>query len=65
LIRRYRGQPGRRDLLALKRHPAELGVDDPQLLAVKVKLAQQRLHGQLLVRWEGLVGQPAATLDPE
>jgi hypothetical protein len=37
------------DLGALEGDPAELGVDDPQFLAVEVELAQQRLHGLVLV----------------
>jgi hypothetical protein len=40
-------------------------VDDPQLLAVEVQLAQQRLHRVLLIGRQCLVGQPAAALDPE
>jgi hypothetical protein len=43
------------DLPALERDPAERGVDDPQLLAVEVELAQQRLDGELLIRGERLV----------
>jgi hypothetical protein len=43
------------DLLPLKRDPAELPVDQTQLLAVEVKLAQQRLHRQLLIRRQPLV----------
>ena len=53
------------DLLALERDPAERGVDDPQLLAVEVELAQQRLDRELLIGRERLVRQPAAALDPE
>ncbi len=53
------------DLLGLKRDSAELGVDDPQLLAVEVELAQQCLDGQRLIRRQRLVREPAAALDPE
>jgi hypothetical protein len=53
------------DLSTAKRHAAELSIDDPQLLGVKVQLAQQRVNGQLLVRRQRLVRKPAAALDPE
>jgi hypothetical protein len=53
------------DLGALEGDPAELGVDDPQFLAVEVELAQQRLHGLLLVWWEVLGGQPRPALVAE
>jgi hypothetical protein len=39
------------DLGALQGDPAELGVDDPQLLAVEVELAQQRPNRLVLVCW--------------
>ena len=39
------------DLGALEGGPAELGVDDPQLLAVEVELAQQRPDRLVLVCW--------------
>jgi hypothetical protein len=36
-------------LRALERGPAERGVDDPQLPAVKIELAQQRLDRHRVV----------------
>ena len=54
--------PGR---LAAQRDARELGVDQPQLLAVEVQLAQQRPDGPALVGGQLLLGQPAPTLDPE
>jgi hypothetical protein len=53
------------DLGAFQGGPAELGVDDPQLLAVEVELAQQRLHGLVLVWGEVLGGQPGPALGAE
>ena len=53
------------DLPALQRDTSERGVDDPQLLPVEVELAQQRLDGELLIRRQRLVRQPAPALDPE
>ena len=52
-------------LAAAQRDPAELGVDDPQLLRVEVELAQQRSDGELLIGRQRLASQPHATLDPE
>src|SRR5581483_4567232 len=53
------------DLLTRQRDPPERSVDDPQLWAVEVELAQQRLDRERLIRWERLVREPAAALDPE
>ncbi len=43
------------DLHPVERDPPERSVDDPQLLAVEVELAQQRLDGELLIGWQRLV----------
>ncbi len=53
------------DLSAGQRDAAELGVDDPQLLAVEVKLAQQRLHCLALIRRQRLLRQPRPALVAE
>jgi hypothetical protein len=53
------------DLGAGQRDAAELGVDDPQLLAVEVQLAQQRRDRLALVDRQGLLGQPAPALVTE
>jgi hypothetical protein len=48
-----RHQPA--DLGALERDPAELRVDDPQLLGVEVELPQQRLDRVMLVGRQMLI----------
>ena len=53
------------DFRASERDSAELGVDDPQLLAMEIELTQQRLDRERLIGRQRLVGQPAAALDPE
>jgi hypothetical protein len=50
---------------AAQRDLRELGVDEPQRLAVEVQLAQQRPGGLALVGRQLLLGQPAAIRDPE
>jgi hypothetical protein len=52
-------------LLTLQADPAELGVDDAQLLAVEVELAQQRPDRLLLVSREVMGGQPRPALAAE
>ena len=52
-------------LFALQSSAPQGGVDDPQLLVVKVDLAQQGVDRELLVGGQVLIGQPAAALDPE
>ena len=53
------------DLFALQRDPSQSGVDDPQLLGVKVDLTQQRVDRELLIGRQVLITKPAAALDPE
>lgn len=49
----------------LQADPAEFGVDDPQLLAVEVELAQQRPDRLELVLGQVLGGQPRPALVTE
>jgi hypothetical protein len=53
------------DLDAFQADPAELGVDDPKLLAVEVELAQQRPDRLVLVLGQVLGGQPRPAFDAE
>jgi hypothetical protein len=53
------------DVVASQRDTAELGIDDPQLLAVEVQLAQQRRDGLALIGRQRLLGQPAPALVAE
>lgn len=52
-------------VLAAQRDTGELGVDELELLAVEVELAQQRPDGLALVGGQLLLGQPALALEAE
>ena len=50
------------DLVAGQPDAAQFGVDEPQLLAMEVELAQQRLGRLALIDGQRLLGQPRAAL---
>jgi hypothetical protein len=52
-------------LLAGESDARELGIDQLQLFAVEVELAQERLARSALVEWQLLLGQPGAALVAE
>src|SRR4051812_17961223 len=58
-----RHQPPR--VRAAQRDPRQLGVDQPQLVAVEVQLAQQRRDRAARVGRQLLLGQPGPALAPE